>query len=142
MKIRSYSELVRFKTLKERFEYLKLTGTVGESTFGFDRYLNQILYRSKRWRSIRDEVISRDNGWDLGVEGILIGERIIVHHMNPITIRDVEEGLDEVFIPEFLISAAPLTHNAIHFSDDSLLPKPIIERKSGDTCPWRRGKEF
>ena len=135
--IRSYRELRRLRTFEERYFYLQLKGIVGESTFGFDRYLNQILYTSDRWLKTRDGVIIRDNGCDLGIEGYEIQERILVHHMNPITIEDVEEERDIVFDPEFLICTALRTHNAIHYGDVSLLPKLPIERRRNDTCPWK-----
>lgn len=134
---RTYTELSRLKTLKERFEYLKLSGRVGESTFGFDRYLNQMLYTSKRWRKVRDIVIIRDNGCDLGVEGYEINDKIIIHHMNPITVEDIEEERDWIFDPEYLVSTSDMTHKAIHYGDENLLPKLPIERRPGDTCPWR-----
>lgn len=137
MKIRNYTELSRLKTIEERFEYLKLSGRVGESTFGFDRYLNQMLYTSKRWRKVRDIVIIRDNGCDLGVEGYDIKHKIIIHHMNPITIEDIEQDRDWIFDPEYLISSSDMTHKAIHYGDENLLPKMPIERRPGDTCPWR-----
>lgn len=138
MKIRCYKELSRLKTFKERYEYLKLSGRVGESTFGYDRYLNQILYNSPRWKKVRDIVIIRDNGCDLGVEGYEINDKIIIHHMNPITVEDIEEENDDIFNPEFLISSSDRTHKAIHYSDESLLPQLPIERTPGDTCPWRK----
>jgi hypothetical protein len=137
MKIRTYSELRRFKTFEERYRYLRLSGEVGKSTFGFDRYLNQLLYRSKRWLHTRDGIIIRDNGCDLGIEGYELYDRIIVHHMNPLTIEDIEYERDEIFDPEFLISSGFNTHQAIHFSDESLLPKLPIVRRKNDTCPWR-----
>lgn len=135
--IRSYRELRRLRTFEERYFYLQLKGIVGESTFGFDRYLNQILYASDRWLKTRDGVIIRDNGCDLGIDGYEIQGRILVHHMNPITIEDVEEERDIVFDPEFLICTALRTHNAIHYGDVSLLPKLPIERRRNDTCPWK-----
>lgn len=135
--IRNYRELRRLKTFEERYFYLQLKGIVGESTFGFDRYLNQILYTSDRWLRTRDNIIIRDNGCDLGIEGYEIHGRILVHHMNPITIEDVELERDIVFDPEFLISTTLRTHNAIHFGDASLLPKLPIERRRNDTCPWK-----
>ena len=135
--IRSYRELRRLRTFEERYFYLQLKGIVGESTFGFDRYLNQILYTSDRWLRTRDDIIIRDNGCDLGIEGYEIQGRILVHHMNPITIEDVEEERDIVFDPEFLICTALRTHNAIHYGDVSLLPKLPIERRRNDTCPWK-----
>lgn len=136
MKIRRYSELVHLLTLKERYEYLKLAGRVGESTFGFDRYLNQTLYRTSKWRKVRRDVIIRDEGRDLGVEGFEINDLIIVHHMNPISIEDVENENPEIFNPEFLICCSKLTHNAIHYGDERLLPQLPIERKPGDTKLW------
>ena len=137
MTIRTYSELSKLKTFKERYEYLKLEGKVGEETFGWERYLNQLLYKSKRWQKARDMVIIRDNGCDLGIEGYNISERIMVHHMNPITIDDVKNERDFVFDPEYLISTRHSTHNAIHYGDESLLSQEPIERKRNDTCPWR-----
>lgn len=134
--IRTYSELKKFKTFEERFEYLRLYGSVGESTFGFDRYLNQILYRSPKWRRVRDEVIIRDMGCDLGIEGYDIHSQIIVHHMNPITIKDLQLNKLEVYSPEFLICTTLDTHNAIHYGNSSLLPKLPVERKPGDTKLW------
>jgi hypothetical protein len=135
--IRTFSELRRLPTFEERYEYLRLKGIVGESTFGFDRYLNQLLYRSDRWRKTRNAVIVRDNGCDLGIEDRDIPEKILVHHMNPITMEDIEAGSESVFDSEFLICTSDKTHNAIHFSDINLLPKLPVERKIGDTCPWK-----
>ena len=135
--IRSFSGLKRLTTFEERYEYLRLKGTVGESTFGFDRYLNQLLYRSDRWRKVRGVVIVRDNGCDLGIEDRDISSKILVHHMNPITMEDIEEGREEVFDPNFLICTSEQTHNAIHFGDANLLPKLPVERRAGDTCPWK-----
>ena len=134
---RSFSELSKLKTFEERYFYLQLKGNVGESTFGFDRYLNQMLYKSVRWRKARGQVIIRDNGCDLGIEDREIQDKIIIHHMNPITIDDVEQGLDHVFNPEFLICTTDRTHNAIHYGDENLLQKLPISRCAGDTCPWR-----
>jgi hypothetical protein len=136
--IRSYSELKKLKTFEERFQYLQLRGVVGESTFGYDRYLNQLLYRSGPWRQTRGGVIIRDNGCDLGVEDYDIYDMIIVHHMNPITIEDIELERDIVFDPEFLICTTSKTHKAIHYGDESLLPKKFIERRPNDTCPWKQ----
>ena len=136
--IKTYSDLVLFPTLYERYNYLKLGGRVGDRTFGFDRYLNQELYRSRRWKEARDYVIIRDGGNDLGLEDFPIGRRIMVHHMNPLTIREIEDGAKTVFDPEGLICVSPMTHNAIHFGDIELLPKPLIERSRYDTCPWRK----
>lgn len=134
--IRRYSELCRLKTFEERFDYLKLQGIVGESTFGFDRYLNQHLYRSSEWKKIRNEVIVRDDGCDMGLADYP-ANRIIVHHMNPLSVEDLENRSDLIFNPEFLICVSFKTHNAIHFGDETLLAKPPVERKPGDTCPWR-----
>ena len=136
--IRTFSELSRFPSFIERYRYLRLGGTVGNSTFGFDRYLNQALYSSQRWRRVRDKVIIRDEGCDLGIPDYQIGNGLIVHHINPITVDDIEEYNNEVFEPEFLICVSPSTHNAIHFGDETLLPALPIERRPGDTCPWRR----
>lgn len=137
--IRTYSELIALPTFEERFEYLKLSGRVGDETFGRDRYLNQLLYqRSDEWKASRREVILRDNGCDLGCEGYEIYGQIIVHHMNPITIDDVMNLDPKVFDPEFLISTMHRTHNAIHYGNADLLITAPIERRKNDTCPWRR----
>ena len=135
--IRSYSELRRITTFEERYKYLQLGGIVGKDTFGFDRYLNQIFYRSQKWRSIRDQVIIRDNGCDLGVEGYDIYGRILIHHMNPITLEDIEKESDFLLNPEYLICTIKNTHDAIHYGDENLLIKDPIERRKNDTCPWR-----
>lgn len=135
--IRRYSELKRINSFKDRYEYLRLAGVVGESTFGFDRYLNQLLYSSEKWKRIRNEIIIRDNGCDLGIEGYDLHGRIIVHHMNPLSIEDVTKVTDDIFNPEYLICTSMRTHNAIHFGDENLLPKLPIERKPNDTCPWK-----
>lgn len=136
--IRTYSELITMPTFRERYEYLRLQGSVGEETFGFDRYLNQIFYRSQRWKSIRDQVIVRDNGCDLGVEGFDIHGKILIHHLNPITIRDIELETDFLLNPEFLICTTHNTHNAIHYGDSNLLVAEPIIRTRNDTCPWRQ----
>lgn len=138
MAIRTYSELIQIPTYKERFEYLRLDGQVGRDTFGYDRYLNQIFYRSQKWKSIRDQIIIRDNGCDLAMEGYDIYSKIIIHHMNPITIKDIELESDYLMDPEFLICVSHNTHNAIHYSDSNLLITAPIERTKNDTCPWRR----
>ena len=135
--LRTYKELSRLSTFKERFEYLRLAGVVGETTFGFDRYLNQLLYTSARWKQIRHAIIVRDNGCDLGVPGYNVTSKIIIHHMNPLTMKDIEEVNDDIFNPEYLICVSHNTHNAIHYGDDNLLPKGPIERRPNDTCPWR-----
>lgn len=137
MTIRTYSELSSFPTFKERYDYLKLSGSVGESTFGFDRYLNQIFYRSQKWKRIRDEVIIRDNGCDLGIEGHDIYKYPIIHHMNPISLVDIENESDFLLNPEFLITTNRNTHNAIHYGDENLLVIAPVERTKNDTCPWR-----
>lgn len=134
--IRRYSELRRLDTFEDRFEYLKLRGGVGEKTFGFERYLNQQFYRSTEWRRTRQIVIARDNGLDLGFEGYEIYDRIIIHHMNPMTIEDVETDSEDILNPEYLITTTHNTHNAIHYGDIGLLPKPLIARAPGDTKLW------
>ena len=135
--IRRYSDLIQLPTFKERYYYLKIHGIVGEDTFGIDRYVNQTLYKSSRWRRTRSNVIVRDNGCDLGVEGYELDDGIIVHHMNPITLEDIEEERDVVFDPEYLISCSARTHKAIHFGDENILPKELIKRKPNDTCLWK-----
>ena len=136
--IRTYSELIKLKTFKDRFEYLKLDGIVGEETFGFDRYMNQIFYKSILWTSVRRAVIIRDNGCDLGVEGYEIHGKILIHHMNPINLSDIVHKTDELLNPDYLITTVLSTHNAIHYGDASLLPALPIERRANDTCPWKR----
>ena len=136
--IRSYSELIKLKTFEERFNYLKLEGEVGVDTFGNDRILNQLLYKSDRWLKVRDKVIIRDNGCDLGIEGREIYGRILVHHMMPITVEDILNEEDWIFDPEYLISTMHMTHNAIHYSDDNILMKDPVVRSMNDTCPWRK----
>lgn len=136
--LRTYSELSRLHTFKERFEYLRLDGIVGAETFGFDRYLNQIFYNSDEWKAVRKTVIIRDNGCDLGVKGYDIQGKIIVHHMNPFSIDDILYRKEELLDPEFLISTVLNTHNAIHYGDESLLPLAPIVRRRNDTCPWRK----
>lgn len=137
MIIRTYSELIALPTFEERFKYLQLNGQVGESTFGFDRYMNQVFYRSQKWKSIRDFVIIRDCGCDLGVEGYDIHGKIIIHHMNPLSMRDIETESDFLLNPDFLICTTHNTHNAIHYGDENLLVTAPIERTKNDTCPWR-----
>ena len=135
--IRRYSELIRYDTFLDRYHYLNLVGQVGIETFGLDRYLNQTLYRSSRWRRTRSQVILRDNGCDLGMAGFDIFDKIIVHHINPLSVRDIEEDVDEIYDPEFLICCSFDTHNAIHYGDERLLPQLPVERRPGDTCPWK-----
>jgi hypothetical protein len=137
MSIKTYSELITLPTYIERYRYLRLSGSVGSDTFGFDRYMNQVFYRSQRWKSIRDYVIVRDNGCDLGMEGYEIHGRILVHHMNPITLKDIERESEFLMDPEYLISTVHNTHNAIHYGDESLLIQAPIERAPNDTCPWK-----
>ena len=134
--IRRYSELRHIPTFEERFEYLKLNGSVGRETFGFDRYINQRFYTSKEWRDIRHHVIARDLGLDLGAEGYEINSRILIHHMNPIVADDILHKNDDILDPEFLITTCHNTHNAIHYGDQSLLPKSLVERTRGDTRLW------
>lgn len=139
MIVRCYTELSRLQTFEERYQYLRLGGSVGKDTFGFDRYLNQVFYqRSHKWKSARDKVILRDLGCDLGIEGFDIYGRILVHHMNPITLDDLENESDYLLDPEFLICTTHNTHNAIHYGDASLLITAPLERRRNDTCPWRR----
>ena len=133
-----YTELSKLTTFNERFNYLKLDGIIGEETFGYDRILNQLLYKSKKWRKVRDEVLIRDNGGDLGLEDYPINGRAIIHHMNPITVEDVLNDKPEIFDPEYLITVSNSTHNAIHFSNENNLQKDPIERTQNDTCLWRK----
>lgn len=125
-------------TFEERFRYLKLDGLVGESTFGFNRYLNQVFYKSIAWKRIRDEVILRDNGCDLGVDGRDIYGQIVIHHMNPITTQDIETESEFLTNPEYLITTIHSTHNAIHYGDENLLVLVPVERTRNDTCPWKQ----
>ena len=136
--IRTYSELITFPTFEERYRYLRLEGKVGEDTFGFDRWLNQSFYKDPEWRAIRDKIIIRDNGCDLGILGREIYSRIIVHHMNPITKDDILSRSAFLLNPEYLICTVKNTHDAIHYGDEGLLIKAPIERTKNDTCPWRR----
>ena len=137
MSIRTYYELIKIPTFKDRFEYLRLDGKVGEETFGFDRYLNQIFYKSLEWKAARDFVIIRDQGCDLAMEGHEIFGRILVHHMNPIRIEDIVNRSKYLLDPEYLICTIKNTHDAIHYGDGSLLITGPIERTKNDTCPWR-----
>ena len=137
MIIRTYSELITFPTFEERFKYLQLKGIVGEKTFGFNRYLNQLFYKDPEWLSVRDKVILRDNGCDLGMEDRAVGSRILVHHMNPITKEDILSRSDYLLNPEYLICTMKNTHDAIHYGDESLSFKNPVERRRNDTCPWR-----
>lgn len=136
--LKTYSELIKLPTFEERFQYLRLDGCVGQETFGFDRYLNQVFYRSKEWKSIRDRIIVRDNGCDLGMEGFDIYGRILIHHMNPIAAKDIIDRTDFLLNPDYLITTCHNTHNAIHYGDESLLIVAPVERRSNDTCLWKR----
>lgn len=138
MSIKTYSELIRLPTFEDRFEYLKLKGSVGKDTFGHDRYLNQVFYSSMEWRRLRDKIIIRDNGCDLGIEGREIGGKVYIHHLNPLGTNDILTHSEYLVNPEYLICVSFETHNAIHYGDINLLPRDPIERKRNDTCPWRR----
>ena len=135
--IRRYTDLIQYDSFIERYRYLKLNGQVGIDTFGLDRYLNQTLYRSYKWRKIRNQIIMRDNGCDLGMDGFDIYGKIIVHHMNPLTLEQIEDDSDDIYNPEFLICVSHITHNAIHYGDENLLPQLPIERTANDTCLWK-----
>lgn len=137
--IRTYSELITFETFEERFQYLKLDGSIGEDTFGFDRYLNQLFYRSPEWRQVRNFVITRDLGCDLAIpEREIINQQILIHHMNPLTKDDIINKTDFLLNPEYLICTTKRTHNAIHYSDDRILiPDDPVVRTKNDQCPWR-----
>lgn len=135
--IRTYSELIRIPTFEDRFRYLQLHGAVGKDTFGFDRYLNQQFYRSKEWRELRRQIILRDNCCDLGDLEHEIFERPIVHHMNPILVKDLSEMTEYVMNPEYLVTTTHRTHNAIHYGDESVLENGFANRSMNDTCPWK-----
>lgn len=138
MMLKSYSELMRLKTFEERFEYLRTNNVVGKETFGEDRKFNQQFYTSTEWRNFRNKIIIRDNGYDLGIEDRPIFGSIFVHHINPLTIDDLQHGGIDLFNPENFISCSYATHQAIHYGDMSLLvPSKPVERKPNDTCPWR-----
>jgi hypothetical protein len=134
--IRTYRELRNLETLEERFEYLSLSSRVGDSTFGFDRWMNQRFYTSREWRTVRDEVIVRDNGCDLGVPEYEIHNRLVIHHMNPMTIEDFVHGSDDILNPDYLITTCHQTHNGIHYGDNRQLPRRLIVRAAGDTKLW------
>ena len=140
MTIKTYSELITLPTFEERYQYLRIGGKVGVETFGFDRYLNQQFYKSREWRAVRDFVIIRDNGCDLGIPGrdIPSGVPILVHHMNPITIEDILQHSDFLLNPEYLICTIKNTHDAIHYGDENILYKAPVERQPFDTCPWKK----
>lgn len=135
---RSYHELIRLPTFQERFDFLKLGGVIGKSTFGFERQLNQALYSSYEWQRFRKDVIVRDNGCDLAMEGRdILGDRIIIHHINPLTVDDLRNRSSAIFDMDNVVCTSFNTHEAIHFGDASLLPKEHQERKPNDTCPWK-----
>lgn len=139
MSIKTYSQVIQLPTFEERFRYLKLTGRIGEDTFGFDRHINQRFYKSKEWLRVRDFVIVRDNGCDLGIRDREIQGRIIIHHMNPIRVNDIVDASDYLLNPEYLICISDITHKAVHYGDESLLiSSRLTERSMNDTCPWRR----
>ena len=135
-RIRTYSELRRIATFEERFDYLELKGIVGESTFGFDRWLNQTFYTSREWRQVRTHVIARDMGCDLGIPGYEIHSGLVIHHMNPMTVEDIKHGNEDILDSEFLITASLTTHNAIHYGGRDRLPRGPVERREGDTKLW------
>lgn len=135
-KLRNYRELSRLDTFEERYQYLKLGGIVGVATFGFDRWINQEFYRSREWKNVRDYVIVRDNGCDLGISGYEIHAHLLVHHMNPMSLRDIEHGEESIIDPNFLITTSRRTHNAIHYGDENQLPRGPVTRTVGDTNLW------
>lgn len=137
MLLKSYRNLILLPTILDRFEYLRIKANVGDSTFGFDRFINQDFYQSREWRQVRMKVIARDEGCDLGVHEYPIGGKVIIHHINPITADDIENASDLLFDMDNLICVSESTHNAIHFGDETLLPAEPIIRMPGDTCPWR-----
>jgi hypothetical protein len=135
---RTYSELARIHDFEERFRYLALRGVVGGATFGHERHMNQRFYRSRQWQQLRDFVIVRDNGCDLGVDGYEIHTGLYIHHMNPMTPDDIRHGNDDILDPEFMITTTFRTHQAIHYGDERQLPRPFVPRARNDTAPWRR----
>lgn len=136
--VKTYSEVIQLPTFLDRYRYLRIGGAVGKETFGYDRYLNQMLYRTPEWKRFRNEIILRDNGCDLASDGFEIGGKILIHHINPITAVDVVRRDPKIFDPENVISVSHNTHNAIHYGDESLLMTEPIIRTRNDTCPWRR----
>lgn len=138
MMIRSYNELIQLSTFDERYNYLRLRGRVGEDTFGFDRIFNQMFYRSEEWQYIRNQVIIRDMGCDLGIPGREVFDRVLVHHMNPISIRDIRESTDFLMNPKYLITVSHATHNAIHYGVGNIFSLRNTERYINDTCPWKK----
>ena len=136
--IRRYSRMKRLETFEDRFNYLRLQGSVGRTSFGFDRHVNQQFYRSREWKDIRHHVIVRDNGCDLGVEGFEIHSDILIHHMNPMDVESIVHGDPRILDPEFLITTTHRTHNAIHYGDENHLPRRFVPRQQGDTALWER----
>ncbi len=136
--MKTYSELISLPTFLDRFNYLKLNGKVGDSTFGTERYLNQKFYSTYEWKKIRNYVIARDLGCDLGIDDRVIYEKIVIHHMNPIAVKDIIHKDDDILNPEYLITCSYMTHQAIHYGDINLLILDPIERTPYDTCPWRK----
>lgn len=137
MNIKTYSELIKMESFEERFRYLKLNGKVGVETFGYDRVFNQRFYTSREWQNVRNFVIVRDNGCDLGVDGYELHGGIFIHHLNPIMMEDIKNATEFLLNPEYLITTCFRTHNAIHYGDESLLVGVPIERRKNDTCPWK-----
>lgn len=140
MSIKCYSELIRFSTVEDRFNYLRIAGRIGEATFGFERLINQSFYTSKEWRRFRNEMIIRDGGCDMALPDRPIpdGAILVLHHINPLTVEDIEDRSDALFDPENVICVSDRTHRAIHFGDINLLSRGPIERRPNDTCPWRQ----
>lgn len=136
--IRTFTELSNLQTFEDRFRYLQLNGTVGKETFGFDRFINQEFYRSTEWKAVRDLVVLRDNGCDLGAEGREIYGKIYIHHMNPVNPKDIQTKSEFLLNPEYLITTTHATHNAIHYGDETLLIKAPVNRSKYDTCPWKQ----
>lgn len=136
--IRRYSRLQQLNTFEERYKYLRLQGSVGRESFGFDRHINQYFYKSREWRDARNYVIARDYGCDLGIDGYEIHSKLLVHHMNPLTMEALVQGDPRIIDPEYLITTTHTTHNAIHYGDINQMPRKLIERKPGDTLLWER----
>lgn len=142
MTIRTYSDLTQLPTFEERLEYLRLFGTVGDVTFGYDRVFNQMLYQSREWKHVRRDIIARDLGCDLGVEGYdIVGEPIYIHHINPLRIDDIRESTEYLFNPEYLICTTDRTHRYIHYGIETKAPIRYVERAPNDTSPWRSRRD-
>lgn len=135
--IKTYSELVSFPTFLERYEYLKLNSRIGDETFGYDRYLNQMFYKSKEWLKVRSDVILRDCGCDLGIKDREILGKVLIHHLNPISLKDIDDRNPMILDMENLICVSHTTHNAIHYGNEQLVKHDLVIRKPNDTCPWR-----